>query len=323
MRLHPSQLLALLLAAPLPAQVFEETFTFPDGPVIPGWTQRIGSWSITNRRLVMTSGAITAYITRDGLSAKDCVVDGEFFHMGSGLQFAGLASRHPGTSIDNNLIMAKVQDNGTASGFDGSWVYERATRNAAAKTGLPPMQSARLRLISLDNKATVWLDTDSNGVFELEVGSITLVNVLGSGLVGMTGYQATEMDNFRYFDAVLVGKPNSTPAIGTTYTMQFRAPQPQGTLFVCAAALANTGIPVDTRKIPLAVDALLQMSLTTPSVFGFAGLLDGNGDGAPALHIPNDSALVGIAMFVSGFTLVAPAPSGIGHISNDHHVVIQ
>src|SRR5688500_17362721 len=121
----PSTFLTVLFAAPLSAQVFEETFGYPDGPIIPGWTQRIGVWAITNQRLVMTSGAVTAYITRDGLTAKDCVVDGEFFHAGTGLQFAGLASRHPGTSIDNNLIMAKVQDNGTAGGLDACWVYER------------------------------------------------------------------------------------------------------------------------------------------------------------------------------------------------------
>ncbi len=320
-RLH---LLALVLfSAPVSSQVFEETFGYPDGPIIPGWTQHRGVWTVVNQRVASTSGVVWAYMTKDGFSAKDSVLDCDVFYAGSGIQFAGVTSRHPGTTLDANMILAKVQDNGGSPDLDSCWLYERGFGTPLSKTSLPGMQSARCRLITLDNTAHMLLDADSNGTFETDVGTRPLTTVLASGLVGLTAFQSSQVDNFRYFDAVLVAAPSSTPTIGTTYTMQLRAPQPQNTVFFCAASLRNTGIPIDSRKLPLSVDALLQMSLATPAVFGFVGLLDANGDGAPKLHIPNDRSLVGFSMFVAGVTLVASAPSGIGNISNDHHVVIQ
>jgi hypothetical protein len=50
---HPLQICSsLLLASTLAGQQFTETFPFPNGPTIPGWTQRNnGNWSIINGRL--------------------------------------------------------------------------------------------------------------------------------------------------------------------------------------------------------------------------------------------------------------------------------
>ena len=260
-----SALVTALLCAPLSSQVFEETFSYPDGPIIPGWTQHRGVWTVRNQRIASTSGSLWAYITRDGLTAKDSVLDGEVFVSGTALQFAGVTSRHAGTNLDNNLVMCKAQGSGV---FNTAWIYERAIGAAVSRSGVFSVPTARVRLITLDNTARMLMDIDGDGSFELDIGTKTLTTVLGSGLVGMTAYGAAELDNFKYYDAVLVGAPASTPRIGTTYTMQLRAPQPQNTVFFCAASLKNTGIPIDTRKLPLSVDALLQLSLTTPSVFG-------------------------------------------------------
>ena len=316
-------LIAVTFCAPLSAQVFEETFSYSDGPIVPGWTQQRGTWAIKNQRLIATSGSLWAYITKDGFNVKDSVLDGDFFYdTGSTVQFGGLTSRHAGTNLDNNLVMCKIQNNGGAADFDRCFIYERPG-TSIYKDIVPGTLKGHCRLITLDNTARMLVDTNMDGIFELDVGTKTLTTILSSGLVGMAGYQTTQMDNFKFFDAVLVEQTGSVPKIGTTYTMQLRAPQPQNTVYVCAASLSNTGIPIDTRKIPLAVDGLLLISLTSPGVFNFVGLLDGNGDGFPNIVIPNDPSLVGAAMFIGGMTFVPTAPSSIGNISNDHHIVIQ
>src|SRR5690606_14751586 len=77
-----SSSLALFLVAPLAAQQYVDDFSYPNGPGVPGWTQQRGNWQIQNGRMSVTSGATWAYITKDGLMAQDCVLDGEFFFVG-------------------------------------------------------------------------------------------------------------------------------------------------------------------------------------------------------------------------------------------------
>jgi hypothetical protein len=316
----PALLLSALLAAPAGAQVFEETFSYPDGPIIPGWTAHRGTWTVKNQR-ILSSGAVWAYITKDGYSLKDCVMDGDFHFVGSGVQFAGLTARHQGGTLDSNLVMCKIQNNGGVADFDRVFIYERPGTSVYADIPGGTL-SARCRMIILDGQSWMEVDANMDGTFEQLVGPLTIANMLNAGLVGMNGFQASEMDNFKLYDAVLIGATGSTPKIGTTYQMQLRAAQPANTVFLCAASLGAAGIPIDTRKIPLSLDALLVISISTPGVFNFVGVLDAQGDGAPSIRIPNDPALVGLSMHIAGLTFVGTAPSGIGNISNDHRITI-
>jgi len=313
-----------VLSAWSSAQVYQDAFNYPNGASVPGWTVQNGAFQVINGRLAATSGTTWAYITKDGYNLNDCTIEGDFYFVGAGVQFAGLTSRHPGTPGDNNLVMCKIQNNGAAADFDRCFVYER-NYGASVYADIPGgTLQATCRLITLDGQAWMYTDADQNGTFELTIGPKPLGTVLGPGLVGMTGYQTSEMDNFKYYDAVLKDQPGSTPRIGTTYTMQFRADRPAGTIFVCAASFsAAFGIPIDSRFLPLDFDPLFILSFSSPGLLNLIGTLDGNGDGFPNLVIPNLPYLVGTSFYVAGFTFTPGiAPSDIGNISNNHRVTL-
>lgn len=307
----------------LGAQVFQDSFSYPNGPTIPGWTVRNGNFQVTNGRLVATSGTTWAYITKDGYNLTDSTLEGDFYFVGAGVQFAGLTSRHPGTAGDSNLVMGKIQNNGGAADFDICYLYERVFGTALSAV-IPGTVAAKCRMITLDNQVWMYIDADQDGIFDVTIGPKPLTNILGSGLVGMCGYQTSEMDNFKFYDAVLKEPTGVTPSIGTTYTMQFRAAQPQGTLFVCAASFsAGFGIPIDSRILPLDFDPLFILSLNAAGLFNFVGGLDASGNGFPNIVIPNLAYLIGTSFYVGGFTLSPGAPSDIGNISNNLRITIQ
>ena len=138
MRLFRSAALAVL-ASPLASQTFIDGFNYPNGPVVPGWTQQRGAWQVINGHIGITSDALWSYITKDGLSPKNCVLDGEFFYVGAGVHFGGLTSRHPGGNIDNNLLMVKIRDNGATSHDAGG----KSARNGRAARSLRTPREAR------------------------------------------------------------------------------------------------------------------------------------------------------------------------------------
>src|SRR5690606_4088752 len=113
------------LVAPLAAPTDRDDFNYPNGTAIPGWTQQRGVWQVINGRIATTSGATWSYITKDGIVARNCVLDGDFYFVGSGVQFAGLTARHQGGNQDANLLMVKIQNNGGANDFDRIFGYER------------------------------------------------------------------------------------------------------------------------------------------------------------------------------------------------------
>ncbi len=319
-------LVAALLASPLGAQVFEEHFNFPNGSLVPGWTQEVGTWVIRNGRLAGT-GPGWRFITKNNFLAADCVLDGTFFFAGKGVQFGGLAGRQPGKGSGTNLVLGKIQDNWGGTGFDQAYLYELPQRHTYTNLAGRGALSADLRLILLGGKAWLRLDTDRNGLYESTLGPLTLTHVKGPGLIGMASYGPTEMDDFKFFDAVLMEVPGSLPKIGSTYRMRFRAPPTRAwgfTPYICFASLSNTGIPLKARKIPLGPDPMILLSLVLPDIFNrFLGILDKNGDAYPEIRIPNDPSLLGGVLYVAGITLDPRKPYAVGAISNDHRVLIR
>jgi hypothetical protein len=312
----------LASAASLPAQAFLESFSYPDGPTIPGWTVHSGTWAIRNGKLIESPSTLGhKYITRDGITALDCVLEIDEKWGNFGVQAAGVAGRHGGTSTES-CVMAKVQSNSTTpAGYDTMWLYERpgGVVNRAGIT--PPYTDVRVRLVLLGNTGTMSVDTDRNGTFEVSLNPLTIATHNAPGRVGaVTGNSpnitVSEMDNFAFFDAVLVPQPNTQPRIGMSYRMNLHTPRTQITPYYGLAALGAGTFPLGARALPLAPDALFSLSLSLAGPLGLTGVTNASGLGTPQFNIPNLAALVGLRIFVSTFTLDGTQPFGVGHISN-------
>jgi len=191
---------------------------------------------------------------------------------------------------------------------------------------LPPFLSCRARLLVSNATATVQVDTNQDGSWDLG-GTTALSMLLAAGEHGCSSAfllpqsRGPGIDDFAIFDAVLTS--TGTPQVGTTLTLNLQGNVP-GTPYQAAAAFAAApGIPVDTRSIPLAPDALTLLSLSLPSVFqGFSGFTNGIGSATARIALPAVPELVGVVFFTALVTLSGAAPSGIANISNDHRIAI-
>jgi hypothetical protein len=321
-RTHRFALLAVL-ASPAGAQQFLETFSYPNGPAIPGWTARnTGSWSILNGRLTKSGGGSPDFLTKDGITAKNCVLDVEVFYgTTNGVQHGGLTARHNGSSTTTPSLYCKIQDNGGAFDLDRVFLYEAGGFGSATIAVTPPVQTAVVRMIVLDSEVTVSIDTDKNGVFDLVLGPRTLTAMLAPGGVGCSITSNCQLDNFEYFDGVLAER--TPPRIGTTWRVRFATPVAANTPWFAALALGNGGIPIGSRAVPLALDPLFALTLANAGAIGLAGVVDAAGDGNLAFPVPNDPSLAGVALFAAAMTLDASRPFGVGTISQDLRAVLQ
>jgi hypothetical protein len=119
---------------------------------------------------------------------------------------------------------------------------------------------------------------------------------------------------------------SGTGKIGTTLTFTLIAPTDPSLPYQVASSWGNSGIPIDTRTIPLAPDDLLFLSISgaVPTIFqDYVGLLDTKGTGGAKLNIPNIPQLKGIRVFTAFITLSPSAPSGVSSISNSFLFTIQ
>ena len=92
-----------------------------------------------------------------------------------------------------------------------------------------------------------------------------------------------------------------------------------GLRFQLGSSLGTGPISIDTRKIDLSPDNLLQISVVDlwPSIFqGYRGVIDSNGQAKAAMYIPNTNALIGIRVYTAFVTLDSLMPSGIKSISD-------
>lgn len=315
---HASWAALALLVTPLASQVDRDEFNYPNGPSVPNWTPRNGTWQVINGRIASTSGSVWNYITKDGLTARNSVLDGEFFYdTGSGVQFAGLTSRYTGPG-DANALMVKIQNNGGVADFDRVFEYERPGGATFADIPGGTLQ-AFCRMVTLDGEFWMEVDADQDGIYELVVPRRAITAVLGAADLGMNGFQTSQMDNFEFFDAVLVPAANSAPRIGMRYQLDLDTPSPN-VPWLGVMALGNAGFPIDVpRRIPLSLDALFTASLG----LGIGGLTDAQGKATMTIPIPNNLALVGLDVFAGAVTIDRTRPFAIGHIANESHFEIQ
>lgn len=316
-------LAAATLCCSVSAQIFTDRFSVPSLPNIPvlGWTIETGVWKVANGRL-STDGARTwSYITKDNMTAKNCVLDAEMFYATGGVQFAGLTARY--TSA-NNTLMCKIQQNSTASGgFDRAFLYERGVGgNTYANTTTRPT-SAYCRMIVIENQFWMQMDLDKDGVYDQTVGPRAITMANGSAKLGLNAYSVSQIDNFEYFDAVLHPQANAVPKIGTTYSMDLYTTATKITPWKMALSLGNTGFPFGPYRIPLDVDAVFNLSLTLGGALGLAGVTDATGKATPGLVIPNDKALIGFGVYGAAIAIDGSKVMGIGGISNELYIKFQ
>jgi TolB protein len=101
-------------------------------------------------------------------------------------------------------------------------------------------------------------------------------------------------------------------------------PADAGRPYLAAASLSTLpGIALPGgRTLFLNVDALLLLSLTTPSIFGnFAGVLDGSGRSPCWINVPPAPALAGLRFYAAFVTYAAPG--GIRSVSNTIAITIN
>jgi hypothetical protein len=317
-----------VLAAAAGAQSYRDSFDYPDGTVVPGWTEQSGDWLVSGGRLYLGGPVGIGYkhITKDGWNVRHSVTEARIFYEGPlvGIRAAGLTARLVGTWT----IWCAIQDNTEpiGVGFDSFWLYERPGTGSHAQINLPAFLSCRVRLLVHNATASVQVDTNGDGAWDL-AGTTALSLLLAAGEHGCSSAFLTPqtrspgIDDFALFDAVLTSTGTAQP--GTTLTLNLQGNVPGAPYQAAAAFAAAPGIPVDTRSIPLAPDALTVLSLSLPSVFqGFTGGLNGTGAGTARIAIPAVPALAGVVFHSAFVTLSGGAPSGIASISNDHRIAI-
>jgi hypothetical protein len=337
MRIARLAVLALaLLAGAAATQSFTDSFSYQDGTVVPGWTEKRGDWIISAGRLYVLPIATSpyhGYITKDGYNLKDSVTEATILYDGmtATIQSAGLLARENGGATSTSLVMCKAQDNSTSSlpaGFDLGYIYEYATSGSAVSQAISPIVSVcRLRFIVVDSTATMLVDRDMDGIWDQSLQR-TLSSQLGAGETGCMGGllqtlpRSSAIDDFALFDAVLTSTGSAAP--GSTLTLNLRGRVP-GATYQAACSLANSpGIPLGTRRIPLMPDGLMFASFQVPALFaGFSGSLDITASATAQILIPKNPALSGLR-FYAGFVEIDPrAPAAINSISNDLPITVS
>ncbi|MFO1054038.1 MAG: hypothetical protein U1F36_17620 [Planctomycetota bacterium] len=313
--------IAPLFAAVLGAQQFIETFPVDGAGAPAGWTAQNGTWQVIGGRLQSTSGGSWVYITRNGLIAQDCVLDGEFFYnTATAVQFAGLTARYQGPG-DSNTLMCKIQNNGGVADFDRVFLYERGASGNTFVDIPGGTVDAYCRMIVLGGEFWMEVDANRDGIYELATPRRVITLMTGAGLLGMNAYQTSEMDNFEYHDAVLVPSTGSVPHIGTSYGMDLHVGANE--VFLGALSTGNAGIPfiVEPRAIPLTPDGVFFATLGVGAL-GLSGISDASGLATISIPIPPNPVLIGLTLFASAFTVDGSRTFGVGKISNEQAFTI-
>lgn len=316
-----------LSAVAVPAQIFTETFEYPDGNVIPGWTARRGEWQVSSGRVSATTSATWCYLTKDGVSAATGVVEAELFFSPFGIQFVGLTMRHNGGAEDTDLLMIKLQSSGgtgSTAGFDRLYAYERPLPLSTWFTALTrAIRQARVRMITRTNEFWVELDGDRDGIYELALPRRPITRVFNPGFLGVSGFEFCELDELKFYDATLTPEPLAVPRVGASYRLQLDTPTANA-LWFGILSLGRAGLDVGQgRKVPLTLDDLFTISLGSAPALGLIGTTDANGDASPAVPIPPQASLVGFNMFMAAVTIDQTKPFWVGHISNEQHIRIR
>ena len=307
------------------AQVFFDHFDYPAGPTLGPWVLDRGKWQATGQAAQAEDLFLWQYLTRPNFLFQDCAAECTVTYNTQAtqkLQFGGITLRCNGGATDTDLIMVKVQDNNSSGDFDSIWLYERPGGAVSTTSITPAFTKARVRLCALGNTAVASVDTNMDGVWD-HVLTRTLTSTVKAGPIGVDGFGGVLIDDFVYFDAVIIDDPASpTPSPGNEVI--FKIHGFMNGPFQAATALTHSGIPLyDGRIVPLGHDNVFLTSVTNalPMIFkNYNGILDSNGDAAIRLALPNLPALKGLNLYTA---FVNYHTTGVLNISNDLQTTIQ
>jgi hypothetical protein len=315
-----------LLAGLASAQQYIDPFGYAPGTLIPGYTEQRGNWIATGTTVQSQLGATFQELTFDTFADRDACVETVAIYdtVTPGLMYTGPIVRHNGAGAASTYFMVKLQDNGVPrDGFDTYWVYyyngASHTFVAAGSNGTiaPPALRVRARLQVIEEapnvRVQIFLDTNLDGTWEISREWLSLLGVgTAAGKIGVAGYQNAIADDLKYFNANLW--LSGTPQVGMPVNLKGRATSGFGYLGACS--LGHSGIPLgDGRVIPLDLDALFLLSLTTPVIFSnFTGVVDANGDFTMTLNTPAVPELAGFTIWSSAITFT---PNGVIEIAPD------
>lgn len=318
----------VLISGSVVAQTWMDSFTYAAGPLPAPWKLYRGTFAATGSAAEAEFRSIYQYALEPARVLRDGVVQCDVIYNPKGkgnLQFGGVTLRcnNPtGGLYGADMVLMKVQGSG---GFTAIWITELTpTAQFYAKdiTGINPFSRATVRLIAVDSRLTVQVDTNSDRRWDHVIEKTGRIQVK-AGPMGFLGYNGVLIDNFKQFDAVAYGNRGSTrPQPGKTVMIELRG-RP-GHAYQAATALATSGIGLGpARAIPLQFDGVFLTSLLglAPSLFqDFTGRLDTAGDGRVSVVIPLLPALVGVSFFTS---FVNHDASGITAISNDFGCTVE
>lgn len=167
-----------------------EAFNFPSSTNVPGWTERVGDWAISNDQLVVPPSAQWNYITRDSDQMTDACITARMIYTGSpSVRFAGLIGRYNGP-ID--YVMVKIQDNGPSGNWNTIYLNNNST-NIISFSGNYG-NDADLQMMFIGDSLVAKVDTNRDGNWDYIYG--TNVITMGAGFCGASGYYSALIDDW-------------------------------------------------------------------------------------------------------------------------------
>lgn len=280
-----------------------------------GWTLDKGAWTATNMEAHSQASSTWQYATRADHNYQNCSVECDATHPGGGLAFAGVALRvndPAGGSLGQDLIMVKLQ--GSTSWTD-MWLYSldasgaRLTSLYRITTG---SVSGRVRLSAIGSEVIAEWDTDQDGVWDHSLRHTTNVAVK-AGPVGINGFSAGIVDNFKVFNAAIMMNATS-PAPNPGSTVLYDIGGLPNDSYQGAISLGNLGVPVGTNQsLPLTADTIFLVS--AQNLLGnLGGVLDAAGTATLGFSIPNLPQLTGLSYYTAFVTF---DNTGLTGVSND------
>lgn len=286
-----------------------------DTNMLTGWTLDRGAWTATGMAAHAEGTSTWQYATRPDHVYQNCAVECEASHPGGGLAFAGVALRvndPAGSTLGRDLIMVKLQG---SAGFTDMWLYS-FTASGGSQSSLYRVtngsMSGRVRLSAIGSEVLAQWDTDLDGTWD-HVLSYTTNVAVKAGPVGIDGYRAGIIDNFKVFNAaIMLNATSPMPNPGSTVLYDIGG-QP-GDFYQGAVALGNIGFPLGNgRVLPLTADDLFLVSARN-LLGNMAGVLDAAGTGTLGFSIPNLPQLTGLP-YCTAF--VTYNNTGLTGVSND------
>jgi len=140
-----------------------DTFDYPDGTQVYGWTEHSGDWTIADHQLVSPGNTETHCITSNyaSITGDACVTVRVFYQTASAGQYGAAMVWYE--DIDAHLCF-RIQDNAGAGFFDSCGLYQNGEGSLESGLNFGPSPIIQLEVIG----STAWgrVDVDADQVWD-------------------------------------------------------------------------------------------------------------------------------------------------------------